>query len=703
MKSIYKATLVLGAMAAAMTAGAQNTVEWKFDDYKDFNMAQYTTAAIADFTNNDLFDLYYGGYRYDSENFGDPGLWPWMSFSNLYLNQGNGEWIFKGIEKEATGEQEEKDGVMVDKYRELFSSNGIHPSLRNHFATFDYNNDGLVDLLTYGYLDSNTFLVNYRDDYGYVQFHDIREGHDDYANYYYKILLYKNNGDGTFSRVENFDIPACMIDGNSDHGERTFNNMFAVGDYDRDGYVDIALAGKAAVREDGKIFRRCELWRNIDGSGVFEKQLIAESKATPVAPNDSSIEFPGEFMPISGNVVFGDLNNDGWLDLVFTGYASEKIDPNYPDTNCYARVYINQNGEKFVDVTSPDFVPQRSAGLALADFDGDGYLDLVNPGYGNGWLPLMWYNDGEGSDEIFTQWEQIQGLEYKENFRPWARDVNGDGLLDILFDGEDNDMVYYQDVDGSYYPQFQNDDWNTVPVRGRGSDDGGQALGDLNGDGLIDRYLSGYYWMEGPWYQERNRCEEGGGWTYASIYYMNCGDASNIVAPSAPTNVQAVIEDGMLNITWTDLEDDATVAYNIFVQSEDELYCLIPANPINGFVKVSDGKHVLVRPGVQSYSIPAWSDEYLVGVQAVSLYNETYSPFATTMISGLSTAKKDVQFQTKVNGNTLMVNADHAANVEVYNTMGQLVATGVTNQGINLAQNGVFVVVVDGRSVKISK
>ena len=733
MKNLYKSSLLIAASAVALTASAQATFEFSFGgiNLPNYKTTQNSAAIVADFTNNDLFDVYFGGYNYDGdwERFGAPGCWPWMQHSNLYINKGNGEWDFKGIKTEPVEgefEEKEKDGVMVQvqKRRELPSDNGIDPSQRNAFAAFDYDNDGLVDLLVYGYLDSNDVAYTYRND-RYVQYHDTREekvGTDsEWDNKWYSLFLYHNNGDGTFSKLDQFNIPPVVIDGNSDHGERFFNNIFAIGDFDRDGYVDIAINGKAPVRSDNQIYRRCELWRNNEGDGTFTKQLIAENKGGDAVAPDKTTKFPGEFIPTSGNVMFADLNNDGWLDLVFTGYCSENIDPEYADTQCVGRVYINQEGEKFVDVTAADFVPQRSAALAIADIDGDGYLDLYNPGYGNGWDFRLWYNNaaekefvfggGEGSYELMHE----LGLPAEENYIPRVRDFNGDGRLDVLYDGRANNALYLQDEEGRYYNYtgLEGNGWN--PVRGISDDNGKEVVVDFNGDGLADRFLSGDYWMEENMRQLRwdDATIEGADWARSNIFFLNTNDASAIVKPAAPTNVKCEIENGMLNITWTDCEDvdgcpANSLAYNIYIENENsgEIYSLIPANPVNGFLKVADGKHVCVRPGVQSYSIPAMYDEgYRVGVQAISLHNETYSPFAfDAHLSGIDSVVADnTTVKVVVNGDAVTVNADATVPVAIYNTLGQKIAAGMTNAPIAVAQQGVIIVNAAGKSVKVVK
>ena len=99
---------------------------------------------------------------------------------------------------------------------------------------------------------------------------------------------------------------------------------------------------------------------------------------------------------------FGDLDNDGYLDFYLaTGAPSYGLlVPN--------RMFLNQGGLKFVDVTSSTGTGhlQKGHGIAFADLDNDGDQDIFanmggafpgdkyhkalfeNPGHGNDWLAV---------------------------------------------------------------------------------------------------------------------------------------------------------------------------------------------------------------------------------------------------------------------------------------------------------------------------
>ena len=153
-------------------------------------------------------------------------------------------------------------------------------------------------------------------------------------------LLYRNNGDGTFtdvSRQAGFaDTPGYGLG-------------VAFNDYDRDGWPDIFVANDKVAEQ---------LYRN-RGDGTFEEVAL-----------EAGLAFNEEGGTFSGmGVDFADYDNDGWPDIVVTALANER----------YA---LFRNEEGFFnyesDSTGLSRETHRSSGwgLKLVDFDNDGWKDL---------------------------------------------------------------------------------------------------------------------------------------------------------------------------------------------------------------------------------------------------------------------------------------------------------------------------------------
>jgi hypothetical protein len=196
--------------------------------------------------------------------------------------------------------------------------------------------------------------------------------------------LYRNNRDGTFSNVS----ADTEVD-----GPRGGFSCWAW-DYDNDGWLDIFATSYDRSLTDvvrgllGQTHTRCSnrLFRNLGGKRFENK--TAEAGLDMV------------FAAMGSN--FGDLDNDGWLDMYLgTG------DPD-PGTLVPNRMFRNLAGRHFAEITVSSGTGhlQKGHAVSFADWDNDGDLDIFiqmggaingdkyhnilfdNPGQGNNWLKL---------------------------------------------------------------------------------------------------------------------------------------------------------------------------------------------------------------------------------------------------------------------------------------------------------------------------
>lgn len=130
---------------------------------------------------------------------------------------------------------------------------------------------------------------------------------------------------------------------------------------------------------------------------------------------------------LGGGVGWLDFDRDGWLDLVATGGGTFSSDEKI--VGCPGDLFRNLDGSKFVSCGASarmGSVELYSHGLAIADYDNDGFQDVLVTGYGR---PQLWQNMGDGT---FVESAAAAGIldDRWSSSAGWA-DFNGDGNLDL--------------------------------------------------------------------------------------------------------------------------------------------------------------------------------------------------------------------------------------------------------------------------------
>jgi hypothetical protein len=169
--------------------------------------------------------------------------------------------------------------------------------------------------------------------------------------------LYRNNRDGTLTDVAIRAGCAYSQDGRPQAGMGV-----AVGDYDRDGRMDIFKTNFAGDTST--------LYANT-GTGLCEDRTYAAG----LGRNTRWLGW---------GTAFVDLDLDGWLDLfLVNGHVYPEVDRVKTEAG-YRQpkvVYRNRGDGHFDDVSArlgaPLTVPRASRGAAFADFDNDGDVDVV--------------------------------------------------------------------------------------------------------------------------------------------------------------------------------------------------------------------------------------------------------------------------------------------------------------------------------------
>ncbi|MBS4062745.1 MAG: T9SS type A sorting domain-containing protein [Bacteroidetes bacterium] len=251
-------------------------------------------------------------------------------------------------------------------------------------------------------------------------------------------FLYRNNGDGTFSEITTSIIPL---------GAATAS----WGDFNNDGYPDLAVAGNS-----GSSVYATRIYRN-NGDGTFTD---IQAGLTPV---------------ITPSIAWGDLNNDGFQDIIVVGgnNASEGT----------SKIYLNNGNETFTEIAS-GLVSVTNGAVAIGDLNNDGWADIVIAGRIGSfdYTAKVYMNQG---DAVFT--EMPVALEPSRYSSISLADYSGDGFLDILIAGSNNSDV----LQTRLYKNIQGTSFQFVPTPMTGIIQGSVAFGDMNNDGLIDVILTG--------------------------------------------------------------------------------------------------------------------------------------------------------------------------------------------------------------------
>ncbi|MBI3961635.1 MAG: CRTAC1 family protein [Deinococcus sp.] len=284
-------------------------------------------------------------------------------------------------------------------FTEVGASAGVDDAGNGTSATVgDYNNDSWLDL----------YVGN---------FSRADEGPDDDT---VRNLLYRNNGDGTFTNV----APIAGVDS---IGHTWAAHFF---DYDNDGDQDLYVAND---RVYGGVHDN--FYRN-DG---------VNPDTSEIQFTDIVVELGLDVLRFSMGAAVGDYDNDGWLDLFVTDIGRNWLYHNEGDGTF--REVSEELGVKAGKNSGEDLV---SWGAQWFDYDNDGLLDLFVP---NGHtvigplrafvqVNLLFHQNQAGTfDEVGAD---MRVRKVTSSRGAEACDLDGDGRLDLLVSTRDAPVLLYR-------------------------------------------------------------------------------------------------------------------------------------------------------------------------------------------------------------------------------------------------------------------
>jgi len=268
----------------------------------------------------------------------------------------------------------------------------------------------------------------------------------------------------------------------------------AWGDYDKDGDLDVVLAGQpGSTIPEMKIYRNdsgsfhdihanlkgvsysSAEWGDYDNDNDLDLLVTGlDSLGNPVTKiyrNDSGI-----FTDINANLpavgdgqaTWGDYNNDGRTDILLAGSMK-------------ARILRNDGNGQFTDIDA-HLVNVESATVAWGDYDNDGQLDaLVGGDTGSETITKLYHNDHGNFVE-----DSVGFIGLSSGKALWA-DLNNDGKPDLLINGNhsyvEGMFEIYQNMGNGQFTLIDNYNFNV--------DKSSVDVADYDNDGLLDIILTG--------------------------------------------------------------------------------------------------------------------------------------------------------------------------------------------------------------------
>jgi len=365
------------------------------------------------------------------------------------------------------------------KFEDVTKQAGLDPKLHAIGCTAgDYDNDGGTDL-----------AASFKD----------------------RVLLLHNEKNGTFRDATQaagirsavatdpfpaFNVGLTFIDYDHDGDLDLYINRYSAGiDFDPRLKHSEGIAGSTAGRYN-------TMWRN-NGNGSFADvtgdagldemsltsvgtdynsdravDLILNSRTVFENPREGKFVrrevWPSEMPGAAVGVAVLDFNHDGWMDLAFTHWGAPGL-----------TLWRNNQGRSFEQVELPKTDWVRAFGVAAIDYDNDGWVDLVAVGEtadGKGEVRLFRNLGPDGFKDVSAELG-LDKVSLKEPRALITGDYDGDGAADLLITQKRGPAVLLKNQGGN------KNHWLRLALRGL--NDNKSAIGtkvEVFSDGIRQKF-----------------------------------------------------------------------------------------------------------------------------------------------------------------------------------------------------------------------
>lgn len=213
-----------------------------------------------------------------------------------------------------------------------------------------------------------------------------------------------------------------------------------------------------------------------------ERYLIYTNRGDGTFQTVTNLILGGEVNGGRTGMAWADFDNDGNLDLAIGG------DFTIANTSLY--LYRGRGQGQFDRVATNIFLTSGliQYGTAWGDYDNDGFVDLLIPtassGGAGGMNDIVFHNNGNGTFARVTNILIAQDNDADQGLM-WA-DFDNDGDLDLFATGRNRNHLYRNEGGGNFI-QLSNS-----PVSLDGNISGGCAWGDFDNDGDLDLFVTNF-------------------------------------------------------------------------------------------------------------------------------------------------------------------------------------------------------------------